>query len=131
MRVVVAIRDNNRAQWELCFICKEADHAPYVAQVIKNQEESAKSQVGYINEDDWDAGKLGKMKLVKRTSVDPDPPASSVDKFKEDPIYVPAPKTAVQAPVSKKQNKKKAKESRPAPAPKQKSELGMFKRREN
>jgi len=91
-RVVVAGRHNNKAEWEICYICLEADHAPYVAQQIKNQE-GKDLIVGYCDEDDFFNGKLTKMKIVKEGGTLP-APESSIKKFKEYPLDHPKVKSA-------------------------------------
>lgn len=146
-RVVVAGRHNNKAEWEICYICLEADHAPYVAQQIKNQE-GKDLIVGYCDEDDFFNGKLNKMKVVKEGGTLP-APESSIKKFKEYPMDHPkvkfTPPKPIPAPVPTPFQKAEAtkaetpkteapKEKVPenlkdikAPPAKPTSELGMFR----
>jgi hypothetical protein len=137
-RVVVACRANSKKEWEICYICQEADHAPYVAQEIKNQE-GKNLFVGYLDEDDFFNGKHNKIKLVKEGGTLP-PPESSVKKFKEEPmaikrrVYVPppiAPPTPVDPPTPKPaEPKEKVEEKKDvhAPVTKPTSELGLFRK---
>lgn len=144
-RVVVACRANSKKEWEICFICQEADHAPYVAQEIKNQEGNS-CQVGYCEEDDFFNGRHGKIKQVKAGGTLP-PPASSVKKFKDEPMDRPLQswkptytdlykKPDINKPKPKEDSPEKAipeesqsnmKEQQSAAA-KPKSELGMFRK---
>lgn len=140
-RVVVASRHNNKAEWEICYICLDEDHAPYVAQEIKNQEGKSLI-VGYCEEDDFFNGKLSKMKVVKEGGTLP-PPESSVKKFKEEPMAWPKVKGHhPPAPVPIQVHPKKDPENEspdkvlpnklkdiPATPAKPSSELGMFRRK--
>jgi len=133
-RVVVAGRTSASKEWEICYICLEADHAPYVAQEIKNQE-GDKYQVGYCDEDDFYNGKHAKIKQVKKGGTLP-PPASSLKKFKDEPLDVPKgkvyqkpveqPKPEPPKPAEVVQKPVVVKEEKPPAKPK--SELGMFRR---
>jgi hypothetical protein len=140
-RVVVASRHNNKAEWEICYICQEADHAPFMAQEIKNQEGKSLI-VGYCDEEDFFNGKLNKMKVVKEGGTLP-APESSIKKFKEYPLDYPkvkfTPPKPIPAPVptpfqkaeptkteaSKEKVPEKLKDIKAIPA-KPTSELGKF-----
>jgi len=129
-RVVVACRANTRVEWDICYICQEAEHARYLAQEIKNEEK--KLVVGYCDEEKFFGGGKFTMTVVKEGGTLP-APASSIKKFKEEPLdfktirATPAAPPKPMAPKDEPQKVVEKTQEKSAPAAKPTSELGMFR----